>query len=128
MSNWVLVALPMFVFMGIMLDRSGIAEDLMSDLTKLFGRVRGGLAITVVFIGILLAASTGIIGAAVVLLAILGVPLMLKHHYAPRLACGVLGALPSEPMIAAGPSPDTHRSRSEGISASGVSGVDYKFG
>ena len=92
MSNWVLVALPMFVFMGIMLDRSGIAEDLMSDLTKLFGRVRGGLAITVVFIGILLAASTGIIGAAVVLLAILGVPLMLKHHYDPRLACGVVCA------------------------------------
>ena len=92
MSNWVLVALPMFVFMGIMLDRSGIAEDLMSDLTKLFGRVRGGLAITVVFIGILLAASTGIIGAAVVLLAILGVPLMLKHRYDPRLACGVVCA------------------------------------
>ena len=92
MSNWVLVALPMFVFMGIMLDRSGIAEDLMSDLTKLFGRVRGGLAVTVVFIGILLAASTGIIGAAVVLLAILGVPLMLKHRYDPRLACGVVCA------------------------------------
>lgn len=91
-NNWVLVALPMFVFMGIMLDRSGIAEDLMNDLTKLFGRVRGGLAITVVFIGVLLAASTGIIGASVVLLAILGVPLMLKHNYSPELACGVVCA------------------------------------
>lgn len=92
MSNWVLVALPMFIFMGIMLDRSGIAEDLMSDLSKLFGRVRGGLAITVIFIGVLLAASTGIIGASVVLLAILGVPLMLKHKYKPELACGVVCA------------------------------------
>ena len=86
MNNWVLVALPMFVFMGIMMDKSGIAEDLMADLTKLFGRVRGGLAITVVIIGVLLAASTGIIGAAVVLLAILGVPMMLKHNYDASLA------------------------------------------
>ncbi|MDI3337708.1 TRAP transporter large permease subunit [Defluviimonas aestuarii] len=92
MNNWVLVALPMFVFMGIMMDKSGIAEDLMTDLAKLFGRVRGGLAITVVAIGVLLAASTGIIGAAVVLLAILGIPLMLKHHYDAALACGVVCA------------------------------------
>lgn len=92
MANWVLVALPMFIFMGIMLDRSGIAEDLMTDLSKLFGRVRGGLAIAVIFIGVLLAASTGIIGAAVVLLAILGIPLMLKHNYRPELACGVVCA------------------------------------
>lgn len=92
MANWVLVALPMFIFMGIMLDRSGIAEDLMTDLSKLFGRVRGGLAITVIFIGVMLAASTGIIGAAVVLLTILGIPLMLKHNYRPELACGVVCA------------------------------------
>jgi len=92
MNNWVLVALPMFVFMGIMLDKSGIAEDLMNDLTKLFGRTRGGLAVTVVIVGILLAASTGIIGAAVVLLALLGVPLMLKHQYDASLACGVVCA------------------------------------
>ena len=92
MSNWVLVALPMFIFMGIMLDRSGIAEDLMTDLAKLFGRMRGGIAISVVFIGVLLAASTGIIGASVVLLAILGVPLMLKNKYSPELACGVVCA------------------------------------
>jgi len=92
MNNWVLVALPMFVFMGIMMDKSGIAEDLMTDLAKLFGRVRGGLAITVVVIGVLLAASTGIIGASVVLLAILGIPLMLKHNYDSALACGVVCA------------------------------------
>ena len=66
MANWVLVALPMFIFMGIMMDKSGIAEDLMTDLSKLFGKTRGGLAISIVFIGVLLAASTGIIGAAVV--------------------------------------------------------------
>ena len=92
MNNWVLVALPMFVFMGIMMDKSGIAEDLMTDLAKLFGRLRGGLAITVVIIGVLLAASTGIIGASVVLLAILGIPLMLKHQYDAALACGVVCA------------------------------------
>ncbi len=92
MNNWVLVALPMFIFMGIMLDRSGIAEDLMTDLAKLFGRLRGGIAIAVVFIGVLLAASTGIIGAAVVLLSILGIPLMLKNNYKPEFACGVVCA------------------------------------
>jgi len=92
MANWVLVALPMFIFMGILLDKSGIAEDLMTDLSKLFGRTRGGLAISIVFIGVLLAASTGIIGAAVVLLTILGVPLMLKNDYSPDLACGVVCA------------------------------------
>ena len=92
MANWVLVALPMFIFMGIMMDKSGIAEDLMTDLSKLFGRMRGGLAIAIVFIGVLLAASTGIIGASVVLLTILGVPLMLKNNYSPDLACGVVCA------------------------------------
>src|SRR6056300_1255592 len=92
MANWVLVALPMFIFMGIMMDKSGIAEDLMTDLAKLFGRMRGGLAIAVVFIGVLLAASTGIIGASVVLLTILGVPLMIKNNYNRDLACGVVCA------------------------------------
>jgi tripartite ATP-independent transporter DctM subunit len=92
MNNWVLVALPMFIFMGIMMDKSGVAEDLMQDLAKLFGRVRGGIAISVVLIGVLLAASTGIIGASVVLLAILGVPMMLKNEYDASLACGVVCA------------------------------------
>ena len=63
MDNWVLVALPMFIFMGLMLDRSGIAEGLMKSMQNLFGKVRGGLAVTVTSIGIILAASTGIIGA-----------------------------------------------------------------
>jgi len=90
MTNWVLVALPMFVFMGLMLDRSGVAEDLMTNLARLFGRMRGGLAVTVTFVGLLLAASTGIIGASVVLLAVLGVPLMLKQGYSKELACGTV--------------------------------------
>jgi len=90
MTNWVLVALPMFVFMGLMLDRSGVAEDLMTNLARLFGRVRGGLAVTVTFVGLLLAASTGIIGASVVLLAVLGVPLMLREGYSKELACGTV--------------------------------------
>ena len=90
MTNWVLVALPMFVFMGLMLDRSGVAEDLMTNLSRVFGRVRGGLAIAVTVVGLLLAASTGIVGASVVLLALLGVPLMLKHGYSKALACGTV--------------------------------------
>ncbi|BFM51286.1 TRAP transporter large permease subunit [Marinomonas sp. THO17] len=90
MTNWVLVALPMFVFMGLMLDRSGVAEDLMSNLASLFGKVRGGLAVTVTFVGLLLAASTGIIGASVVLLAVLGVPLMMREGYSKELACGTV--------------------------------------
>ncbi|WP_067861849.1 TRAP transporter large permease [Neptuniibacter marinus] len=90
MTNWVLVALPMFIFMGLMLDRSGVAEDLMSNLSRLFGRVRGGLAVTVTFVGLLLAASTGIIGASVVLLATLGIPLMMREGYSKELACGTV--------------------------------------
>ncbi|WP_434357325.1 TRAP transporter large permease subunit [Parasalinivibrio latis] len=90
MNNWVLVALPMFIYMGLMLDRSGVAEDLMSNLVKLFGRIRGGLAITVTFVGLLLAASTGIIGASVVLLAVLGLPMMLRQGYSKALACGTV--------------------------------------
>ena len=92
MNNWILVALPMFIFMGVMLEKSGIAEDLMTNLSKIFGRTNGGIAISVVLVGIMLAASTGIIGAAVVLLAILGIPLMLRNRYDPELACGVVCA------------------------------------
>lgn len=93
MKNWVLVALPMFIFMGMMLERSGIASDLMTNLTRVFGRVRGGLAIAVTIIGILLAATTGIIGASVVLLALLGLPVMLKQGYRPELATGTVCAV-----------------------------------
>ncbi len=92
MNNWVLVALPMFIYMGLMLDRSGIARRLMNDFARLFGGVRGGMAITVVLIGVLLAASTGIIGASVVLLALLGLPQMLERGYAPTLAAGTVCA------------------------------------
>jgi tripartite ATP-independent transporter DctM subunit len=90
MQNWVLVALPMFIFMGLMLDRSGIAEQMMESFTKLFGRLRGGLAVTVTVIGILLAASTGIIGASVVLLSLLALPIMLKNNYQKELAVGTV--------------------------------------
>lgn len=90
MANWVLVSLPMFIFMGLMLDRSGIAERLMVSAQELFGKVRGGLAITVTIIGVLLAASTGIIGASVVLLGLLSIPAMLKQGYSKTLALGTV--------------------------------------
>jgi len=93
MNNWVLVALPMFIFMGLMLDRSGVASDLMTNFARLFGRVRGGLAVTVTVIGVLLAASTGIIGASVVLLALLGLPIMLREGYQAELAAGTVAAV-----------------------------------
>lgn len=93
MDNWVLVALPMFVCMGLLLDRAGIAADLMRDVSRLFGRMRGGLAVTVALIGIVLAASTGIIGASVVLLALLGLPPMLEARYAPSFAAGTVCAV-----------------------------------
>jgi tripartite ATP-independent transporter DctM subunit len=93
MNNWVLVALPMFIFMGLMLDRSGVAQRLMVNVARLFGGVRGGMAVTVALIGILLAASTGIIGASVVLLALLGLPQMLELNYQPELAAGTVCAV-----------------------------------
>jgi len=93
MSNEVLVALPMFIFMGLMLDRSGIAERMMTSFTRVFGGLRGGYAISVILIGILLAASTGIIGASVVLLAILGLPVMLNNHYGKEVAVGTVTAV-----------------------------------
>jgi tripartite ATP-independent transporter DctM subunit len=92
MSNAVLVALPMFIFMGLMLDESGVAEKLMSSMQRLFGRTRGGLAITVTMIGIILAASTGIIGASVVLLGVLALPSMVEQKYSPMLGTGVVAA------------------------------------
>ena len=92
MSNAVLVALPMFIFMGLMLDESGVAERLMNSMQRLFGTVRGGLAITVTMIGIILAASTGIIGASVVLLGVLSLPSMMQQKYSPSLAAGVVSA------------------------------------
>ncbi len=92
MDNWVLVALPMFIFMGLMLDKSGVAEKMMHSMQKLFGNVKGGLAITVTLIGIILAASTGIIGASVVLLGVMSLPVMMKQNYNKPLALGTIAA------------------------------------
>ena len=93
MNNWVLVALPAFVFMGLMLDRSGVASTLMRNMAALFGKVRGGLAASIAIIGILLAASTGIIGASVVLLALIGLPPMLQRGYQKEYAVGAICAI-----------------------------------
>ncbi len=93
MENWVMVALPMFVFMGLLLDRSGVARDLLTSVARLLGPVRGGLAITITVIGLLLAATTGIIGASVVLLALLGLPVMTEHGYDKSLAAGTVCAV-----------------------------------
>ena len=93
MENWVMVALPMFVFMGLMLDRSGIANRLMTAFARLFGRIGGGMAVTITLIGVLLAATTGIIGASVVLLALLGLPVMLRQGYDKSLAAGTVCAV-----------------------------------
>jgi tripartite ATP-independent transporter DctM subunit len=92
MSNWVLVSLPMFVYMGLMLDRSGVADIMMRNFVKVFGGIRGGLGLTVIVIGILLAASTGIVGASVVLLAMLSMPIMLQNHYSKSVASGLVAA------------------------------------
>jgi tripartite ATP-independent transporter DctM subunit len=92
MRNWVLIAIPMFIFMGLMLDKSGIASRMMHSMQKLFGNIRGGLAVTVAMIGIILAASTGIIGASVVLLGIMSVPVMLRQNYYKPLAVGTVAA------------------------------------
>ncbi len=93
MKNWVLVALPLFVFMGLMLDRAGIADKMMTSFSKLFGKIGGGMAVTVAVIGVLLAASTGIVGASVTLLALLGLPVMLRERYDPGLATGTVAAV-----------------------------------
>ena len=92
MDNWVLIAIPMFIFMGLMLDKSGMAQRMMTSMQKLFGNVRGGLAVTVTLIGIILAASTGIIGASVVLLGLMSVPIMLSQNYDKPLALGTVAA------------------------------------
>ena len=93
MGNWVMVALPMFIFMGLLLDRSGIAQQLMVSFARLFGRIRGGLGVTVILIGVLLAATTGIIGASVVLLTLLGLPAMIQQGYKESFAAGTVCAV-----------------------------------
>lgn len=92
MSNFTLVAVPFFIFMGVMLEKSGLAEELLETMGTLFGKLRGGLAISVVLIGSLLAASTGIIGASVVTMGVLALPVMLKYNYDKGLATGVIAS------------------------------------
>ena len=92
MVNEPLVAVPLFVFMGIMLEKSGVAGDLLETLGLAFGRLRGGLGYSVIFVGMLLAASTGIVGATVVMMGVLSLPSMLRVGYSPRLATGLICA------------------------------------
>ncbi|HWV20709.1 MAG TPA: TRAP transporter large permease subunit [Devosia sp.] len=92
MTNEVLVAVPLFVFMGVMLERSGIAEQLLLTMGKLFGNLRGGLGLSVILVGALLAASTGVVGATVVTMGLISLPAMLRAGYDPKLATGVICA------------------------------------
>ena len=91
-TNYVLIAVPLFIFMGIMLERSGLAESLLETMAILFGSVKGGLAISVVIVGALLAASTGIVGATVVTMGLISLPTMLKRNYQAELATGTIAA------------------------------------
>ena len=92
MENYTLVAVPFFVFMGVMLEKSGLAEELLETMGSLFGSLRGGLAISVVVVGALLAASTGVVGASVVTMGVLALPVMLKYGYAKTLSTGVIAS------------------------------------
>jgi tripartite ATP-independent transporter DctM subunit len=92
MTNEVLLALPLFLFMGVMLERSAIAEQLLEAMGRLFGRLRGGLGISVIVVGALLAASTGIVGATTVTMGLIVLPAMLRHGYDRRLAAGAVAA------------------------------------
>ncbi len=91
-KNPVLVALPMFIFMGLMLDQSGVAQRMMQSMQKLFGQLRGGLSLTVLLIGIILAASTGVIGASVTLLGVMALPAMMKQNYSKPIATGTIAS------------------------------------
>jgi tripartite ATP-independent transporter DctM subunit len=92
MTNETLVAVPLFVFMGVTLERARIAEELLETLSGLFGTLRGGLGISVTLVGMLLAASTGIVGATVVTMGLLSLPTMLKRGYSPEIAAGTICA------------------------------------
>ncbi len=92
MTNYVLIAVPLFVFMGVMLEKSGLAEELLETMALLFGKLRGGLAIAVLVVGALLGASTGIVGATVVTMGVLSLPVMLKRGYGKPAATGIIMA------------------------------------
>ena len=92
MTNDLLIAVPLFVFMGVMLEKSKIAEELLETMGLLLGGLRGGLGISVTVVGALLAASTGIVGATVVTMGLLSLPTMLKRNYDPAISCGTICA------------------------------------
>jgi tripartite ATP-independent transporter DctM subunit len=92
MGNITLMPVPLFILMGLILEKSKVAEDLLLSIGKLFGGIRGGLAISVVVVGAILAASTGIVGASVVMMSLIALPLMLKHNYSPELATGAIAS------------------------------------
>ena len=92
MQNFTLMAVPLFIFMGFILEKSKIAENMLESIGELFGPIRGGLAISIVIVGAILAASTGIVGASVVMMTVISLPIMLKHKYSPKLASGVIAA------------------------------------
>jgi tripartite ATP-independent transporter DctM subunit len=92
MQNFTLVAVPLFVFMGVTLERSGLAEELLDTMAILFGKLRGGLSIAVIVVGALLAASTGIVGATTVTMGLLALPPMMRRNYSPELATGTIAA------------------------------------
>lgn len=92
MTNTTLIAVPLFVFMGVMLERSKLAEDLLENMAKACGRLPGGLGISVILVGALLAASTGIVGATVVTMGLMSLPTMLRRRYSPELATGLICA------------------------------------
>jgi len=90
MSNYVLLAVPFFIFMGIVLEKAKLAEDLLTTIGKLFGTLRGGLALAVVFVGAMLAAATGVVGASVVAMGSISLPVMLRYNYSKELSAGVI--------------------------------------
>ncbi len=92
MSNATLLAIPFFTFMGLILERSGMAEELLETMGQLFGAVRGGLAYAVIFVGALLAATTGVVAASVIAMGLISLPIMLRYGYDKRLASGVIAA------------------------------------
>src|SRR5437870_3977337 len=92
MSNDVLLAIPFFTFMGLVLERSGMAEDLLDTIGQMFGTVRGGLAYAVIFVGALLAATTGVVAASVISMGLISLPIMLRYGYDRRVASGVIAA------------------------------------
>jgi len=92
MENKILIAIPLFIFMGVVLEKSGIAQKLLESMGSLFGKVRGGLAVSTVIIGTMLAASTGVVGASVIAMGVIALPVMLKHGYNKGIATGTICA------------------------------------